>query len=329
MDVKKSLRELAQKQDIFIGAAVDARSLQKDQKYSLLLAQEFNMITPENAMKFRYLHPERDQYNFYDADGIVGFAQRHKMKVRGHTLVWHKGTPKWVTKGKFTKKDLKQILHDYIKVVVGHFKGKLYAWDVLNEIIKGDGSEEESFWLDIFGEEYLSWIFQWAHEADPEAKLFYNEWGAEEINKKSDVVYALVKRILNNGVPIHGIGLQMHIGLGEPNMVEAVPKLDSLRKNMQRFSDLGLEIHITEMDVAIQGTKGTMVERLQAQAQTYADIFKTAMTVKNFKALVTWGLTDKYSWIPEYSGKPDAPLLIDENYTFKPAYYALKNVLEK
>lgn len=314
-----SLRSLAEARSISIGAAVDAGALWADRLYGKTLAREFNMVTPENEMKFASLQPIRNRYNFRDADTIVRFAKAHGMQVRGHTLVWHHQLPMWLIERRWTREELIEILREHISTVVGRYRGQVVAWDVVNEAIADDGSLRNTFWLQGIGPEYIEMAFRWAHEADPKALLFYNDYGGEGLGRKSDAIYALVRELLQRGVPIHGVGLQMHVS------IDRYPKPQDVALNMERLSKLGLQIHITEMDVRIK--LPATEEKLIQQARIYRDILEVALSTKNCTAFVMWGFTDLYSWIPRrYRGWGDA-LIFDEAYYPKPAYFAIRNVL--
>lgn len=317
---KPALRSLAEARGILIGAAVAARPLSQEPQYAETLGREFSVLTPENATKFNAVHPARERYDFTQPDTIVAFAQAHGMKVRGHTLVWHEALPEWIREGKYTREELRAILEDHIKTVVGHFRGKVFAWDVVNEAVNDDGLLRDTIWRRGMGDDYLELAFRWAHAADPEALLFYNDYGSEDLGKKSDAVYALVKGLRESGVPIHGVGLQMHIGSSPPDPAQ-------VSANVKRLGALGLEVHITEMDVQIQGMTGAMEEKLAAQAGIYGDILSACLPDSNFKAFVMWGFTDSHSWIPWFTKHPDAPLIFDESYRPKPAYSAIKAAL--
>jgi endo-1,4-beta-xylanase len=316
-----TLRELAESCGIMIGTAVSYFPL-GEEEYASILVREFNVITPENEMKFYAIHPHRMVYNFSMADSMVSFAEEHEMKVRGHTLVWHNQLPDWVVNGNFTREEWINILRDHIFTVVGHYRGKIYAWDVVNEAFNDDGTLRNTVWLRNIGPEYIELAFRWAHEADPDALLFYNDYGAEGINRKSDAIYNLVKSLLEKGVPIHGIGLQMHI------RVEWHPDPQSVAENIRRFRELGLRVEITEMDVAIR--LPVSEEELTKQAEIYKEIFKAYLDSDSPQAFIMWGFTDKHSWIPYAFPGYGAALVFDENYNPKPAYYALiEAMLEK
>jgi endo-1,4-beta-xylanase len=318
--VLTSLRSLAQARHFSIGTAVDVDALQSEPQYSEKLASEFNMVTPEVTMKFDATEPQRGVYTFSEADSIVVFAGEHDMQVRGHNLVWYQALPVWLTAGKFTRSELMTILHDHIFAEVAHYRGQVNIWDVVNEAVNVDGSLRDSIWLRGIGPDYLDLAFRWAHEANPQARLFYNDYGGEGLGRKSDAIYALLKGLLQRGVPINGIGLQMHVSL------DSYPKPRDVLVNMQRLVALGLEVQITEMDVRIQGDARSMQAKLEVQASIYRDMLSTCLSVNKCTAFVMWGFTDAHSWIPAYTGHPDAPLIFDQKYRPKPAYFALEGV---
>jgi endo-1,4-beta-xylanase len=207
---------------------------------------------------------------------------------------------------------------------MGHYKGKIFAWDVVNEAVDDNNKMRESVWYKVIGPDYIEQAFRFAREADPDAKLFYNDYNTEGMGSKSGAVYKMVKELKEKGVPIDGVGLQMHIGAAPGE----APSAKALAANIKRLNDLGLEVHITEMDVKIQKLSGTDEEKFQKQADVYAMVLKTCLEAENCTALVTWGLTDQFSWIPGFTGHPDAPLLFDKKYQPKPAYHALIKVLQ-
>lgn len=316
-----TLRSLANARHFYIGTAVDADALQNEPRYSETLAREFNMVTPEVSMKFDATEPQRGVYSFSEADSIVTFARAHDMQVRGHNLVWYRALPAWLTTGKFTRNELLTILHDHIFAEVSHYRDQVNIWDVVNEAVNDDGRLRNSIWLRGIGPDYLDLAFRWAHEANPQARLFYNDYGGEGLGRKSDAIYALVKGLLQRGAPINGVGLQMHVN------IEKYPKPQDVLANMQRLAALGLEVQITEMDVRIQGDARPMQAKLDTQSIIYRDMLSTCLSVIQCTAFVMWGFTDAHSWIPAATGHPDAPLIFNEQYRSKPAYFALESVL--
>ncbi|OGO61197.1 MAG: hypothetical protein A2032_04720 [Chloroflexi bacterium RBG_19FT_COMBO_49_13] len=316
-----SLRRLAERQGLAIGSAVSGWQL-SDPNYSSLLTREFNLITPENAMKFGPLSPAPGQYDFTEADIIVAFAEEHGLQVRGHTLVWTNQLPDWLVDGDYTQGELLDILHMHIQTVVGRYRGKVSYWDVVNEALADDGSIAlNNFWMEHIGSDYIALAFQWAHEADPAALLFYNESYAEGKGQKTDGVFTLAQSLLAQGVPIHGIGMEMHTGLGWS------PNPEELAENMQRIASLGLLVQITEMDVRIE--EPVTIDELNQQTQVYAEILQTCLEATNCTAITTWGLTDAYSWIPYVYPGTGSALIFDANSQPKPAYDAMIKVLRE
>jgi len=325
----QSLREAADRAGILLGAAVNVRHL-TEPAYTSTLAREFNMVEPEDAMKWRDIHPAEKTFDFGPADRIVEFAQNHGMKVRGHTLLWATHNPEWLTQGKYTREQLSVLLHDHINEVVGHYRGRVFAWDVVNEAFEEHGWLRKSIWYDQPGigagkhTDYIAQAFRWAHQADPSALLFYNDAEIEQVDRKSNAVYKMAKRFKQRGVPIDGIGMQMHVLHGAPNIA-------SIATNIARFTKLGLQVHITELDVALpvdgEG-KASNPSDLQRQAEIYREISRVCLQNPRCTALQTWGFTDKYSWIGwETHRTKGAALLFDSQYQPKPSYDAIKQAL--
>jgi len=344
---EQSLREAAQSSGMLIGAAVRSAQL-SETAYAATLTREFNMLEPEDALKWEVVHPERQSFDFSQADQLLDFASRHNMKMRGHTLVWHRQNPKWLTEGSYSSAELTQILEQHIKTVVGHYRGKIFAWDVVNEAFdelhpgelrntiwrnaatnyeprassKPSGSEFEAKSPQLYS--YIERCFRWAHEADSQALLFYNDAEAETLNPKSDAIYAMVRDFRQRGVPIDGVGFQMHIAKLQVDVA-------SISANITRFTALGVRVHITEMDVAlpVDPSGNASFEDLHRQADIYRQITSACFSHPGCTAIQTWGFTDKYSWIGSHSKKTQgAALLFDRNYQPKPAYQALRNALE-
>jgi endo-1,4-beta-xylanase len=321
----ETLRLAAEKRGFYIGTAASLGFLDGDQRYRDLLISQFNLITPENEMNFVRVHPAPDRYDFTNADKLVSFAWENGMLVRGGSLVWDQELPDWLLKGNFTHQQIKQILHDYIRTVVSHFRGKVVSWYVVNEAIADDGQLRDTFWLRALGPQYIALAFQWAHEADPQARLFYNDFNGEGLNRKSDAIYALALGLKREGVPIDGIGWQMHVFLDKnPSTIE-------MMANFSRLDDLGLKVDITEMDVRVGYNLQERPARLLAQADIYRRTLRACLDAPNCEMFEVWGVTDHYSWF-DFNQDPsqyDAPLLFDERGNPKPAYYALVDELNK
>ncbi len=319
-----------------IGVAVSVRTLNGAD--GALLLSQFNSITPENAMKMGPIHPQEDRYNWRDADSIVNFAQKHGLRVRGHNLCWHEQTPAWLFKdaqgNQVTKEVLLKRLHDHITTVVNRYKGKIYAWDVVNEAIADDSTQflRNSLWYKICGDDFIIKAFEYAHEADPKAILFYNDYNTERPQKR-ERVYKLLKQLVDAHVPINAVGLQGHWSIYEPSAAD-------LRAAIKQFSSLGLKIQFTEVDVSIYpwekesrklhpGEVGVYTPELeQKQMDKYAEVFKIFREYKKVITGVTfWNLTDRYTWLDTYPvpGRKNFPLLFDTNGQPKKAYWSVVN----
>ncbi len=316
------------KKHFLIGASVTPNSL-KGQSGALII-REFNTITAENAMKPGLIHPEKDRYFWTDTDTIVGFAKRNNMKMRGHTLCWHRQTADWLFKddaGKQVgKEELLARLKDHITNVVGRYKGSIYAWDVVNEAIDDNEKIEfrSSLWYEICGEDYIAKAFQYAHEADPEAKLFYNDYNTENPVKR-EKIYLMIKKLKDQGVPIHGVGLQGHWS-------NKWPSSDELTRTIEKFSSLGIDIQITEMDISVYGSKENMdenpgvftPERENAQIEKYKSFFEVFLKSNNKISSVTfWNVSDRHSWLDNFpvKNRKNFPLLFDATFSRKKAYW--------
>lgn len=324
-DETLSLRELADANDLYIGAAVYTYHLDTE-SHQEVLVNEFNMLTPENEAKFCELQPEQGVYTFDRLDRLVELAEANDMTVRGHTLLWHECMPDWLARGDFTREEAIDIMRDHIYTVVERYKGRIPIWDVVNEAIDG-GNYRRTPWLRMIGPEYIELAFQFAHEADPDAILFYNDYGAEGMNTKSQAIYTMVSDMVMRGVPIHGVGLQSHITVGD-TLGWLAP--GNLTQNIQRIADLGLEVHITEMDVKYQGEATD--EILQQQAGDYHRFMQVCLEIDACTAFIVWGVSDGYTWLrdPQFYDNPEVePLLFDSDYEPKPAYFALADLLAR
>lgn len=315
-----------------VGVAVRPADL-KPGKESALILKEFNSITAENAMKMGPIHPRENRYFWRDADSIVAFGVRNKLKVRGHTLCWHTQTPQWLFIDSAGKNVSKEVLLDrlksHIQTVVSRYKGKIYAWDVVNEVIADDTTFlRKSKWQEITGEDFIQKAFEYAHEADPNAVLFYNDYNTE-IPAKRDKIYRLLKNLLAKGVPVHGVGLQAHWSISTPSREE-------LEKSIQLFSSLGLQIQFTELDISVySGRQGGQM--IRGQGQTQAAVFTPEMEQlqlekykmvfevfrkyrKHITGVTFWNLSDQYSWL-DGRGRKNYPLLFDTKLEPKKAYW--------
>ena len=298
-----------------LGAAITWSNVEADGQLRDTLLREFDSITPENEMKMEALQPRRrGEYDFTRADAIVAFAQSNAKRVRGHTLVFGNQLPWWLSRGKWSREELLAILEDHVKTVVGRYRGRVDEWDVVNEAVLDDGSYRDSVWYRGIGPEYVELAFRWAREADPQARLFYNDIAAEWPGAKMEKILALARDFRSRGIPIDGIGLQMH------TETAGYPRRAQILSAMRRYAEVGLDIAVTEMDVATSATSGTREQKLAAQAAAYGDAALACAEVAACQSFTTWGVGDRYTWI----GSSEMPLLFDATFAPKPAYAAVR-----
>ncbi|MFY1633540.1 endo-1,4-beta-xylanase [Solwaraspora sp. WMMB335] len=321
---EQSLRELVRWNKLQIGTAVDMAALGADETYRDRIATEFSSVTAENVMKWESLEPVRGQRDYGQADELVDFARRNKQVVRGHVLVWHNQNPAWLTEGvesgEITAGELRKILREHITATMRHFKGRVYQWDVANEIFDDEGELRDSFWLRELGPSYIPDALRWAHAADPSAKLFLNDYNVEGINEKSTAYYELIKDLRRQRVPVHGMGIQGHLGIQY-----GFWPASAVAENLRRFEALGLETAVTEADVRMPMPTETI--KLQAQAQGYDTLLQGCLLASRCNSFTVWGFTDRYSWVPGWFEGQGAANILDEDLQPKPAYDALRATL--
>lgn len=328
-----SLRAHAEAHKLLVGCAVVPEKLDTEQPYAGVVAGQMNLLVAENAMKWRALRPAPDKYNFQPADAILAFAAKHNQKVRGHNLCWHQALPDWF-KATVTHENARQVLTDHIRKVAGHFAGKLHSWDVVNEAVdpksgRADGLRD-SPWLELIGPDYIETAFRTARMADSTALLTYNDYGIEldtpEQAKKREQVSQLVRRLKLRGVPIHAVGVQSHLTAGDGTPGEG------LRAFVREMRDLDLQVFVTELDISDHKLQGTVAERDAAVARLYGDYLRLMLAEPNVTAVLTWGITDKYTWLnrehARADGQPQRPLPFDPEYRPAPAFFAMRDALD-
>ena len=316
-----------------IGVAVAPRMMADTSAEAVLIKKHFSSMTCENVMKMGPIHPEENRYNWNPADQVVDFAQKNGILLRGHTLCWHNQTPNWFFKKDsqtVSKEELLARMKTHITDVVTRYKGKVYAWDVVNEAINdgGDKAMRESDFYKIIGEEYIEKAFEFAQAADPNAKLFYNDYNTENAVKR-ERIYQLLKKLKGKGVPIHGVGLQGHWSIYEPSEAE-------LEESITKFASLGLEVHFTEVDVSVYakrhertnipfvGKAEFTAEMEVKQIEKYKMLFEIFRKHKDKVTNVTfWNLSDQRSWLDNFPvpKRKDFPLLFDVNHQPKKVYW--------
>ena len=303
------------------GAAVNVSLLKNRSAYLAVVAKEYNSLTPETAMKIATIHPSQNGYNWVDADWLVDFAARNNKRVHGHTLIWHQSLPAWVTGFQGDSTAWENLVKTHIQTIVSHFKGKVTSWDVVNEAFEDDGTLRKSIWWQKLGPDYIARCFQYAHEADPGTLLFYNDYGHEYSVAKRTAIINMVNDLKNRGIPIHGIGLQMHTRY---NMTQA-----NLAAAINSAAQTGLKVHIAELDIAVNPNNDpnlVFTPALSAQqAQQYTFIVHTYNAIPRAQqfGITTWNVSDADSWIPPTYKRPDWPLPFDSNYKRKPAYWGM------
>src|SRR5262249_1984658 len=264
------LRASADQRGFFVGTAVAVSPFRGEQIYQDTLRREFNIMVAENAFKWDSVRPSRTTFNFTDTDALVDFAQANNMKMRGHTLVWHNQLPGWLTSGNFTRDEVIEILRDHIATLVGRYKGRVWAWDVVNEAIDDATAQlrTSSCWFQKIGPDNVKMAFELTRHADPDARLHLTDYSIEGMNPKSNAVYNLVQDLKNQGEPIDGVGWQMH----QSNGFRTQPQH---QMNARRLGDLGLDISITEMDVRINLPDSGAAQ--QQQADAYGDVINLCL----------------------------------------------------
>jgi endo-1,4-beta-xylanase len=309
-----TLRSLAEAKNRYFGTAMTTGDVNNGTEAGVAGTQ-FDMVTPGNEMKWDTTESSRGSFNFGPGDQIVSFGQSHSMRVRGHNLVWHAQLPGWVSS--LPLNQVQGAMESHITTEATHYKGKLYAWDVVNEPFNEDGSLRHDVFYNAMGTGYIADALRTAHAADPSAKLYLNDYNIEGENAKSNGMYSLAQSLLSQGVPLNGIGLESHFIVGQ------VPS--SMQANMQRFADLGLDVAITELDDRIQ--LPTNNSSLQQQATDYGNVVKYCLAVARCVGISQWGVDDGHSWIPGTFPGYGAATLYDSNYQPKPAYNATVTAL--
>lgn len=302
-----------------VGTAVYASGLSSDATYAGAVGRHFNDLTAEWEMKWDPIQRVQGQYSFANGDAIVAFAEARGMQVKGHALLWHSATPAWVNS--LSPSELRAAVQDHIRTVVGHYRGRVRAWDVVNEAIDDSVSGLRSTVFSRgLGADYVAEAFRIARSADPDVELLYNDYSGEGLNRKSNDIYNLVKDLKERGVPIDGVGLQMHIS------ASGYPAAADIAANLRRLAQLGLKVNISEMDVRIRNLGGDTAARLDRQRQVYREIVALCVAEPACDAVTFWGFTDAHSWIDGAFGADD-PLLFDEQYRAKPAFFGVEDAL--
>ena len=309
-----SLKSLAEAKGIYFGTALTQSNL-SNSTLTAVASSQFDMVTPGNEMKWDTTEPSNGTYNFAPGDAIVSYAQANGMRVRGHNLVWHSQLPSWVSS--LPTAQVQAAMESHIATEATHYKGKVYSWDVVNEPFNDDGTLRQDAFYTAMGSGYIADVLRTAHAADPNAKLYLNDYNIEGENAKSDAMYNLVASLRSQGVPIDGVGLESHFILGQ------VPS--TMKANMQRFTALGVNVAVTELDdrILLPATAANLAQ----QATDYATVINDCLGVSGCVGVSQWGVGDADSWIPGFFSGYGAATMYDSNYQPKPAYNAAVTAL--
>ncbi len=321
-----------------IGCAINPNLLVKNKDYKAVVTNEFNSITSENVLKFGTVHPKKDVYDFTKGDILVDYALANHKRIHGHCLAWHQSVPKWLSEFEGDSAAWENLLKTHIQTVLTHYKGKMTSWDVVNEAFFDNGDYRQdsvnaphryiTLWRNHLGQDYIARAFIYAHEADPDLLLFYNDYNQESNPEKLKAIIDMVTDFKKRGIPIHGLGLQMHININT--------KDEGIAEAIKQSAATGLLVHIAELDIKVNPKKDT--------STVYSDRLKTlqsnkfAFVVEQYKKLVpkqqqygitTWNVGDADSWIVELRKIKDWPLLFDDKYQQKSCYNAFYEALKK
>lgn len=307
-----TLKELGSAAGKDVGFALDPGRL-SESAYKQIADNEFSLVVAENAMKWDATESTRGQFTFGQGDQVASYAAASGKKLYGHTLVWHSQLPGWVSG--LSASDMQSAMVNHVTQVAKHYVGKVFAWDVVNEAFAENGTRRsESPFQQKLGDGYIETAFRAARAADPTARLCYNDYNIEGVNAKSTAVYDMVRDFKARGVPIDCVGLQSHFIVGQ------VPS--SLQQNMERFAALGVDVRVTELDIRMQTPSDQA--KLTQQAADYRKVFEVCNAVTRCQGVTIWGITDKYSWVPNTFPGQGAALVWNDSYQAKPAYAGIQ-----
>jgi endo-1,4-beta-xylanase len=333
LSMTKTLRELADEKGITFGSAISS-DLFHDAALASLVTSQCGIAVPESALKWATTRPAPGKYDFSAGDSLYEFSKSHGIQFRGHALVWEQALPKWFAYT-VTAENANKMMIDHIATVTRHYAGKMHSWDVVNEAFQVEDGRPDGLkitpWLRLIGPEYIETAFHAAHEADPHATLIYNEnWLEPEdavTDKKRNAVLTMLTRMKKNNVPVHGLGIQSHV-YAEMNITG-----EGFKRFLQQVSDLGLSIMITEMDVREKNTPGNIATRDRLIASQYYKYLSFMLQFPAVKTVITWGLSDRYTWIATHDPRPDGmpvrPLPYDAELKPTPAWDAIRHAFEE
>jgi len=326
------LREIAHTKGLFFGTAVSDSQLRRPD-FTPLILDQCSTLVAENQMKWRATHPEQDRFDFNQADFFMNFAESHHIPARGHNLCWHEHNPAWLDSA-ITPQNAVSLLTTHIQTVVGRYKGRIHSWDVVNEAIKpshhNPNGMVNSLWLQNIGEDYIELAFRTAAKTDPGAILTYNDYDIETDapaqQAKREAVLAMLQRLLKKGVPVQALGVQSHLRTNE-----GTPTWNGLNKFLLEIEKLNLQVFVTELDVDDSAMPADIPERDRQVAELYRSYLENILRHNSVKAVLTWCLSDRDSWLQNFRPRKDAlpqrPLPFDAQLNPKPAFFALRDSL--
>ncbi|EPS40820.1 hypothetical protein H072_5277 [Dactylellina haptotyla CBS 200.50] len=314
----------------WFGQATESYTLDGDAAYAAIAGAasvEFNRVTPENSMKWETIEPQPGVFDFTLGDKLVAWAQANDQAVRGHTLVWHSQLPSWMNNPAvpWTAATLKPVLENHIRTVVRHYKGKIDQWDVVNEMFNEDGTYRDTIFYRTFGTDFVKWALTWAHEEDPDALLFINDYNFEYRGPKVDTAAAFFQSLVNEGYPLGAVGCQAHLIVGQVSQA-------GITAGLQKFADTGLLLYLTEVDIRYEIGRGNDIanyttSQVAQQAKDYYELTNACLAIDNCLGMTLWEYTDKYSWIPGVWDGTGAALPWDVRLDKKPAYTAIMEAI--
>ena len=326
------LKDLAAQNGLKLGNHAILNHLD-DKPYTDILSSQFNVALADNTPNWYFtdggLHPEKDTYNWKSMDEVVEFAERNNMAVEAHHYLWgeQKWLPKWLKDGNYSKNELYDIMKDHIMTVGQHYSGRIAQWTVVNEAFTRQRHlfNLNDWWADNTGggTDYIDQAFIWARQADPKSQLLLNDFDNEAINETSNIMYDYVKGALQRGVPIDGIGMQMHLDGVHP------PQKDEVVANMNRFGELGLDVYVTEFDVNMDNVKADGAAKDRIQENIYYEMVRACIESPYCKQFSFLGITDAETWYNHIGLKDPRPLMFDKNYQPKPAFWGVRTALNQ
>ncbi|MBD3353394.1 MAG: 1,4-beta-xylanase [Candidatus Lokiarchaeota archaeon] len=307
--------------NIPIGVAVEPYKLKSSENYKTLATTHFNSFTPENVMKMGPIHPQEGEYNWEDADFLVEYAENNSMQIHGHCLVWHEQLPDWMENYDGTSQDWKNMLKLHIQTVVNRYKDNITSWDVVNEAFLSH-DYRDTIWYEHIGADYIKYAFQWAHEADPDASLYYNDFSLCTNIPKLDFTVEKLGELIGEGVPIHGLGFQAHL-------TSQSFKYDIIVDAINKVNQLGIDIRVSELDISMNllGCYQKYTDYIcKKQQEFYSDVVRAFSKADSLTGITLWGIHDAGSWIRYFRGL-DWPLLFDEEFNPKPCALSFQEAL--